>query len=116
MVPWELRKVVIVEATPRDSDHPYGKRRFYIDRQTFYILYVFIYDDDGNHWRTLLHSLGNPKFDSENVDAGVPLHVGTTWIDYKTNHASVWIEKKVLYNKPLSPKIFTVKEMMRKGK
>jgi hypothetical protein len=116
MVPWELRKVVIMEVTPKDSSHPYGKRRFYIDRQTFSVLYAFVYDHDGNHWRTLFHCFGNPQFDSENANTGVPLHIGNIWVDYHTNHASVWVSDKMLVNKPLPPKMFTVKELMRRGK
>ena len=114
--PWELRKVVVVDVTPKDSNHPYGKRRFYIDRQTFSVLYGFVYDREGNHWRTLFHCFANPKFDPENANVGVPLHVGNTWVDYKTNYASVWIENKMLINKLVLPKMFTVKEMMRIGK
>lgn len=116
MMPWELRKVVIVEVTPKDPNHPYGKRRFYIDRQLFSVLYAFVYDHDGAHWRTLFHCFGNPKFDPENVDVGVPLHVGNVWIDYKTGYTSFWVEDKILINQPLPPKMFTVEELMRKGK
>jgi hypothetical protein len=116
ITPWELRKVVIMEVIPKDSNHPYSKRRFYIDRQTFSVLYAFVYDHEGNHWRTLFHCFGNPKFYPENADAGVPLHIGNVWIDYQTNHASAWIADKLLYNRPLPPKMFTVKELMRRGK
>jgi hypothetical protein len=116
LVPWELRRVLIVEATPKDSSHPYGKRRLYIDRQLFYIFYAFVYDHEGAHWRTLLHCLADPKFDPKNAAAGVQLHVGNMWIDYKTERASVWTADEVLVGQPLSPKIFTVKEMVRKGK
>ena len=114
--PWELRKVIIVEVIPKDSNHPYGKRRFYIDRQTFSILYALIYDHDGVHWRTLFHSFGNPKFSPENANVGVPLLLGNTWIDYNINRAAVWVSDKTLYNEVLPSKMFTVKELMRKGK
>jgi hypothetical protein len=116
MIPWELRRVVIVEATPKEPDHPYGKRRFYIDRQLFWVLCAFVYDKDGAHWRTLFHVLANPKFDPENADVGVPMQVGNVWIDYKTNYASIWVEKKILLNQPLPPGIFTLEEMLSKGK
>jgi len=116
LIPWELRRVVMVEATPKDSNHPYGKRRLYIDWQTFAVLYGFIYDHDGAHWRTLFHCFANPNFNPENADVGVPLPVGNAWIDYQTSHASLWVGDKVLFNQPLPPEIFTVKEMMSRGK
>lgn len=116
LIPWELRRVIILEATPKDSNHPYGKRRLYIDRQIFAVVYAFIYDHEGAHWRTLLHCLADPKFDPKNANTGVALHVGNMWIDYKTERASVWTADEVLVSQPLPPKMFTVKEMMRKGK
>jgi hypothetical protein len=115
-VPWELRRVVILEATPKNSNHPYGKRRFYIDRQLFSAFYVFVYDYDGAHWRTLFHCFGDPTFDPKNADVGVPLHMGNIWVDYKSNRAAVWTADEVLVSKPLPPTMFTVKEMVRKGK
>ena len=116
LIPWELRKVLILEATPKDSGHPYGKRRLYIDRQLFYIFYAFVYDHEGAHWRTLLHCLADPKFDPKNAAAGVQMHVGNIWIDYKADRASVWTADEVLIDQPLQPKMFTVKEMVRRGK
>lgn len=115
LVPWELRRMLIVEATPKAPNHPYSKRRFYIDRQLFAAVYVFMYDHEGAHWRTLLQCFGNPKFDPKN-DVGAPLQIGNMWIDYKTDHASVWTGDEILISQPLPPKIFTVKEMVRKGK
>ena len=114
---WELRQVVVVDATPKDSGHPYGKRRFYFDRQTFSILLVFVSDRQGNHWRTLFHSFGRPEFDPDNKHAeGVPLHLGNSWVDYKSNSAAVWWADEFLVNKPIKPRRFTVKEMVRRGK
>lgn len=115
-VPWELRKVVILEATPKNPNHPYGKRRFYIDRQMFSVFYAFVYDHEGNHWRTLFHCFGDPTFDPKNANVGVPLHMGNIWVDYKSNHASIWTADEVLISQPLPPKMFTVKEMVRRGK
>ncbi len=116
MMPWELRKVILMEIIPKNADHPYGKRRFYIDQQTLEVLYAFVYDRDGIHWRTLFHCFANPKFDPKNADAGVPLHVGNVWIDYKTNYTTFWIEDEILMNKPVPSNIFTVKELLRRGK
>jgi hypothetical protein len=116
LIPWELRKAVIVEAIPKDPNHPYGKRRLYIDRQLFSVLYGFIYDRDGAHWRTLFHCMDKPKFVPGNADVSVPAYIGNVWIDYKTDHASLWVGDKVLVNQPLLPEMFTVKELMRKGK
>ena len=46
---------------------------------------------------------------------GVPLHVGNAWVDYLEDMASIWTGT-VTMNKPINPKRFTVKEMVRRGK
>ena len=35
-VTWQLRKAYILEASPKRSSHPIGRRRFYIDAQTMF--------------------------------------------------------------------------------
>jgi len=115
--PWELRRVVVLEATPNDSGHPYGTRRIYIDRQIYSVLCLFVYDREGNHWRTLFHTFGDPAADPDNAHAkGTHLHLGNVWIDYKSNSAALWTADKILLNKPLKPRTFTVKQMVRLGK
>ncbi len=115
-VPWELRKMVILDVTPKNSSHPYGRRRFYIDRQIFSLFYAVVYDHEGNHWRTLFHCFGDPTFDGKNATAAAPLHLANIWVDYKSNLASVWTADEILVNHPLPPGMFTVKEMVRRGK
>lgn len=117
IAPWELRKVVVVECTPKGSSHPYGKRRFYFDRQIFSTLNVFVYDRDGNHWRTLFHTFGTPSEDPKNADiVGTHLHLGNAWIDYKSETAAIWTSSKIEINRPLKPRMMTVKHMVRLGK
>ena len=108
--------MIILDATPKNPSHPYGKRRFYLDRQTFSAFYVLVYDHEGKHWRTLFHCFGDPTFDPKNAKVGVPLHMGNIWVDYKSNLASVWTADEILISQSLSPQMFTVKEMVRKGK
>ncbi len=115
-VPWELRRIIILDATPKNSSHPYGRRRFYIDRQFFSLFYAVVYDHEGKHWRTLFHCFADPTFDPKNGPVGAPLHMGNIWVDYKSNMASVWTGDEVLVSKPLLPQMFTVKEMVRRGK
>ena len=115
--PWELRTVVVLEASPKDSGHPYGTRRFYIDRQIYSVLCLFVYDHEGTHWRTLFHTLGDPAADPDNAHAkGTHLHLGNVWIDYKSNSAALWTADKILLNKTLKPRAFTVRQMVRLGK
>ena len=91
-------------------------RRFYIDRQIYSVFCVVVYDREGQHWRTLLHTFGDPADDPDNAEVkGTHLHLGNVWIDYKSNRAALWTADEVLVNKPLKPRKFTVKEMVRAG-
>jgi len=49
-VPWELRRVVVLEALPK-GEHPYSKRVFYFDAQTYALLGLLSYDHQGTFVR-----------------------------------------------------------------
>lgn len=61
--PWELRRAVVVEATPETSHPLYSRRVLYMDLQSSMPLYAFVYDHDGNHKRTFLLVARHPDFD-----------------------------------------------------
>lgn len=114
--PWELRSVHVVDALPRIPNHPYGRRRLYVDRQTYSPLFSVIYDKEGQHWRTFFFSFGHPDSNPHSPGVRVPMFVGNSWVDYKADRATVWIPSKNIYNRPLPPHFFTVGAMMRQGK
>ena len=50
---YELRRVWVVESTIKDGvDHPYSKRVFYADEDSWYAMAADCYDKRGNLWRT----------------------------------------------------------------
>jgi hypothetical protein len=114
--PWELRWVYVVDLIPRVPNHPYGRRRLYIDRQHSSPLFSVIYDKDGQHWRTFFFSFSHPDYQPLNRGLRVPMYAGNSWVDYKAERATVWIPSKSLYNRPLPVHFFTVAAMMRQGK
>jgi hypothetical protein len=114
--PWELRYAVVVETLPQDTSHPYSRRRFYFDKQTYASLFTLIYDREGNHFRTFFHCYGNPAYNPLNSGVRIPLLIGDSKIDYYSQTATVLVLKKQMYDQSLPPKLFTVKEMLRRGK
>ena len=114
--PWELRAALVLECRPRDANHPYGKRVFYLDAQTYAILYVLVYDRQGNHFRTFFLCYSNPAFSPRNTHVRVPLFAGESWIDHEAQVAAVLTPKQIVYNQPLGPKLFTVENLLRQGK
>ena len=114
--PWELREMVILEATPKASDHPYSKRVLYIDRQTFVPVYTLFYDREGKHQKTLFELYGDPKHNPGNEQMRVPLWVGESMIDYHSNFASMTIVHKSLYGESLPDDFFNLDKVVARGK
>jgi hypothetical protein len=114
--PWELRWVRVVDLVPRVSNHPYGRRRLYVDRQHYSPLFSVIFDREGAHWRTFFFSFSHPDASALNRGLHVPMFAGNSWVDYKVGRATVWLPTKSIYNKPLPPQFFSVAAMMRQGK
>lgn len=114
--PWELRWVRVVDMVPRVANHPYGRRRLYVDRQHGSPLFSVIFDKDGQHWRTLFFSFSHPDSNPLNRGLRVPMYAGNSWVDYQAGRATVWVPSKNIYNKPLPAQFFSVASMMRQGK
>ncbi len=114
--PWELRYVYLLETTPRSPHHPYGRKLLYVDQQTWAPLYVAIFDPEGHHWRTIFFSYGHPRFDPQNSQVQVPILLGQSWIDHRTQRATVLLVRKARYNQDLNPGLFSLSSLMQRGK
>lgn len=113
--PWELRQVYVVEATPFSS-HPYTRRVFYIDKQTANVLYILIFDHEGHHWRTIFRVYAHPDSTPRNKGCRIWVSLGFCWVDHLTERAIVAAAEKTLYNQSLSSQLFSLSELMRRGK
>ncbi|MBI3302815.1 MAG: DUF1329 domain-containing protein [Deltaproteobacteria bacterium] len=113
--PWELREMLVLEGTPKASDHPYSKRVLYIDQQMFAPVYTLLYDRQGKHQKTLFELYGNPKYNPGNEQVRVPLWVGETMIDHYNNFAAVTVVTKTVYNVPLPDDFFNLDKIAARG-
>lgn len=114
--PWELRTVYVVEGVPRRDEHPYGRKVFVFDQQTFAPLYVLIYDREGKHWRTAFFSYAQPAAYPGAENLRVPILIGRSWIDMVANRATLSLVEDAQYQSALPPDFFTQANMIRKGK
>ena len=114
--PWELRRAVVVEATPKISHPLYSRRVMYIDVQTSLPLYAFAYDHDGNHRRTFLLTARHPEFNPWENEDWVAQIAAQSSIDYQLERANNFQITKILLNRELSPSQFTVMTLMLRGK
>lgn len=113
--PWELRKVIILESVPK-GDHPYSKRIFYLDAQTYAPFYVLSYDPQGAFVRLSLIIHGNPDFVPGSNGVRLPVPLGATWVNYSQDHAYRMIADNPSFNQDFSPRRFELMELLRKGK
>ena len=57
--PWSLRKVYIVEMTPKRADHPISKRTLYLDAESFHGTVSEVYDRKGEFWKLWVIGIGH---------------------------------------------------------
>ncbi len=113
--PWELRRVVVLESTPKGT-HPYSKRIFYLDAQTYTPLCVLSYDPQGAFVRLTLMVHANPDFVPGANGTHVPVPLGATWVSFAQEHASQMITAHHSLSQDFSPRRFELMELLRKGK
>jgi len=114
--PWELRDTLILESTPKDPSHPYGKRVLYLDAQMGISTYVLIYDKEGKHYKTLFTVYGNPAFSPGNEQIRVPLWLGDSGINHTTGQSSVAILSRVSFTSKLPEDTFDVDTLVERGR
>jgi len=113
--PWELRRVVVLESTPKGA-HPYSRRVFYLDAQTYTPFCVLSYDPQGTFVRLSLIIHGNPDFVPGSNGIRLPVLLGATWVNYLQDHASQMVAGEPTFNQDFSPRRFELMELLRKGK
>jgi hypothetical protein len=114
-IPWELRRVIVLEVTPK-GQHPYSKRVFYLDAQTYTPFYVLSYGSQGELARLSLIVHGNPDFAPGARGIRLPVPLGATWVNFAQDHASQMIAGGPLFKQDYSPRRFELMELLRRGK
>jgi hypothetical protein len=73
---YELHRVWVVDATLKPTEkHSFGRRTFYVDEDSWSIVWEDAYDTRGNLWRVGMHPL------MQFYDAGVPWYAANVWHD-----------------------------------
>jgi hypothetical protein len=115
-VPWELRHVLLLECTPQ-KPHPFGRRVFFLDQQTYTPLLVLTYDPAGAFFRLVISAYAHPGFHPGSNGTRLPVYLGGAAINYAKNRATLATTgKSTVYNRPLVAQRFELMEILRKGK
>lgn len=82
---FEVREVWIVEETPKDAGYCYGRRRLWIDRETFHVLYADVWDRSGVYWKGFLSTYAHRAIESGEA---APVWGGTGAYDFQSGHST----------------------------
>jgi hypothetical protein len=50
---WQVRKAIILDMKPKDSGHPYTRKRIWLDKETYDAHYATAYDRRGELWKLI---------------------------------------------------------------
>lgn len=116
-VSWQLRKTYILEAAPKNKNHPLSKRVFHIDAQTFTLPRTLIYDRKGDLWKSFTITQAHPDHHlAKNKGSGVSIDDGFSMIDVQSSHCTT-AEFRGEVDASLNPvKLFTVQNMRSTGR
>ena len=88
-VTWQVRKVHILEGTPKRRDHPLSKRYIYVDAQTEFPVFGKVYDRAGVLWKFLYAGIAHPDYHlPQNKGSGVPMLDTSAVIDVQNKHCT----------------------------
>ena len=88
---FERCNLLVVDAVSKDSEYVYGKRVWYLDPETYYIMWSEMYDKQGRYWRFCFNSTQPLK-----TETGVmkPVIVGTHFFDLQRVHSGISNQQK----------------------
>ncbi|HIE1866399.1 DUF1329 domain-containing protein [Pseudomonas aeruginosa] len=113
---YEKHRVWVIEANLKPgARHVYGKRRFYIDEDTWQIMASDIYDTRGELWRNYESYL------TQYHDLLLPLTAAESTYDlisgiYAVNYLTNGINQRAQFGKAIKKAVFTPAELKRLGK
>jgi hypothetical protein len=115
-VPWELRHVLLLESTPKES-HPLGRRVYILDQQTYAPLVILTYTPTGTFLRLMIVVHAHPSSHPGSNGLSLPVLIGGVAINYVRERATLFsIDASTVYNPPLAAQRFELMEILRKGK
>jgi hypothetical protein len=103
--------MLLLEGTPKTPNHPYAKRVLFIDEQMAVPLYVFTYDREGKHYKTIFTLYGNPAFSPGNEHVRQPLWIGQTVVNHANGNAAVTEMTRLVVDARIPEKLFTIGEL-----
>ncbi len=104
----ERCQTLVVDAINKDPNYLYSKRVWYLDPETYYILWTDIYDQNGRYWKCFMNNTCPLKTELGDEKAVI---VGTQYVDAQRVHGGIADSQRI--NQPkvsleVSPNMFTI--------
>ncbi|MDH3466258.1 MAG: DUF1329 domain-containing protein [Gammaproteobacteria bacterium] len=116
-VTYQLRKTYTLIGTPKDTNHPIGKRVINLDAQTSTMASLITYDRKGDLWKWFPIGKAHPDHhDPKNKGSGVALDDYAVLIDVQADHCTTLQFKSIISDEDNQPNLFTVQNLRKAGK
>jgi hypothetical protein len=116
-VTWQLRKVHVIEGTPKDPNHPLSQRLIYQDAETSTLGVVVLYDKKDDPWKYFPICKTHPDYHLPgNKGSGVAIDDCAVFFDEQAMHCTTLQFKSSINAEENPPTIFNVQQMRKKGR
>ena len=107
---FERCNTLVVEAISKDPNYLYSKRIWYLDPETFIILWTDIYDQKGRFWKAFMQIMSNYKTLKGETTNNI---AGSSFQDFQRAHSGYSTNDFKAVSLEISPKKFTITELRR---
>jgi len=110
---FERCNTLVVEAVSREKAYVYGKRVWYLDPESYLILWTEIYDQNGRFWKCFLQHTDMLTTATGDLKHSI---VGTTYADFQRIHSGLSSSQKIeapVVSLEVKPDIFTVRNLQK---
>jgi Protein of unknown function (DUF1329) len=115
-VTYQLRKTFTLIGTPKDPNHPIGKRVINLDAQTMTMASLVTYDRKGDMWKWFPIGKAHSDFHlPSNKGKGVALDDYAVLIDIQANHCTTLQFKSQITEVGNEPRVFSVQNLRKEG-
>jgi uncharacterized protein DUF1329 len=116
-VTYQLRKTFTLIGTPKDPNHPIGKRIINLDSQTMTMASLVTYDKKGDLWKWF--PIGKTRTEDHierNKGKGVVIDDFAVLIDVQAEHCTTLQFKSIITDDVNQPKLFSVQNLRKSGR
>ena len=107
---FERCNTMVVEAISKDPNYLYSKRIWYLDPETYIIMWTDIYDQKGRFWKAFMQIMSNYKTLKGETTNNI---AGSSFQDFQRTHSGYSTNDFKAVSLNISPKKFTITELQK---